>query len=284
MWFSSENKGDGTNAETSADSTNNFIITKAQSNAKADQHPPQQRKIVKAKVPPSPISTGTPDRAATASGAVNIDLTPSSDGHHNHHNHHDYVPPIKSSTAVTQELQEESRQQHRNERISKTIQNNKSKREEVWKGKRNTPRNDNANGASTPGYNPFSQFLEAFSVEPEFPHHKRSREDDGDGSKANGSAKRDINKTVTKPAPATPASNKPVSAVSNNGGTSPSPVGPPVGKRLKASTSSAADKKEISRDLGEESSSSSPWWTYVSIGVAAIAVVVGITAARRRNA
>ncbi|CAB9498039.1 expressed unknown protein [Seminavis robusta] len=75
----------------------------------------------------------------------------------------------------------------RNERLKLTGKRGKALREkELQERRKNNTANESANATA----NPFSRFLSVFSVEPQFPEHKRSLETDDDKEQLQPSGKR----------------------------------------------------------------------------------------------
>jgi len=88
---------------------------------------------------------------------------------HQHHNHHHDVVPLTQQTDA--ELLQESLTKDKQERLQKLQSDQKIRRNKAVEERRKSPP-----PPSDVQPNPFSRFLSVFSVEPQFPNHKRRYE------------------------------------------------------------------------------------------------------------
>eukprot|EP00428_Durinskia_dybowskii_P033756 CAMPEP_0170268218 /NCGR_PEP_ID=MMETSP0116_2-20130129/34037_1 /TAXON_ID=400756 /ORGANISM="Durinskia baltica, Strain CSIRO CS-38" /LENGTH=274 /DNA_ID=CAMNT_0010519377 /DNA_START=107 /DNA_END=931 /DNA_ORIENTATION=- len=120
------------------------------------------------------VVTGEKRRSKrTSSASAAATSTPASSdkkGHHHHH-HHDAVPISQQSDA---ELLQESLTKDKQERLQKLQTDQKHRRNKAIEERRKSPPSSSAASVVQP--NPFSRFLSVFSVEPQFPNHKRRYE------------------------------------------------------------------------------------------------------------
>ena len=121
-----------------------------------------KRRIVKGMLPPT--TTTATDLPPNEEEEEEESSSLSQEEHH-----HSHVTMIVSNTN-DQDLLQESIEQNRKQRLAKLGQQQKSKRNEKIQERRKHP---SENKVSAPP-NPFSRFLSAFSVEPQFPNHKRA--------------------------------------------------------------------------------------------------------------
>lgn len=129
--------------------------------------PTPARRIVKAS-PPVKLDT-TAQTAST--GSTSSKPLKNTKDEEVEDNHVSTLPPVQSSPSVYKENQQESLEQHRQQRIAETVHHSKDKRTKLQQQKRREQPETNKTQA-----NPFSRFLSAFSVESKFPNHKRSYE------------------------------------------------------------------------------------------------------------
>jgi hypothetical protein len=141
--------------------------------------PAPARRIVKASPPVKlDISAPTVSTAGTSSSTRTSTSTSTSskplkntEENEDAHAHVSTLPPVQSSPSVYKEIQQESLEQHRQQRIAETVHHSKDKRTKLQQQNRREQPETNKTQA-----NPFSRFLSAFSVESKFPNHKRSYE------------------------------------------------------------------------------------------------------------
>jgi hypothetical protein len=134
----------------------------------AASSPTPARRIVKAS-PPVKLDISAPTlsiRSSTGSKPLK-----NTNDEEQEDTHVPTLPPVQSSPSVYKEIQQESLEQHRQQRIAETVHHSKDKRTKLQQQKRREQSETNKTQA-----NPFSRFLSAFSVESKFPSHKRSYE------------------------------------------------------------------------------------------------------------
>ncbi|KAG7374790.1 hypothetical protein IV203_013885 [Nitzschia inconspicua] len=181
---------------------------------------PNRRRIIKATPPPS--------AAATTVLAANKVVKDADDDDDSivHHGGKQHLPAVLSSKASS-ELLQESIEQSKSKRLEKLSRDQKSKREKLLDAKRRGLKTGSDNGNSNeeesskkkkPQPNPFSRFLRVFSVEPEYPHHKRAYEESEIDREVVDTV--DTNKTVT----ATATTTTPTTTIATSGRHSPSVV------------------------------------------------------------
>lgn len=99
--------------------------------------------------------------------------TTTSDKKDRQHHHHDVVPITQQSD---DELLQESLNKDKQERLHKLQTDQKNRRNKAVEERRKSPPTPNSSSADVVQANPFSRFLSVFSVEPQFPNHKRRYE------------------------------------------------------------------------------------------------------------
>ncbi|KAG7349040.1 hypothetical protein IV203_011637 [Nitzschia inconspicua] len=143
---------------------------------------PNRRRIIKA-TPPPPAAAATTVLTATKIAKEDDDDDDDSIAHHGGGKQH--LPAVLSPKASS-ELLQESIEQSKSKRLEKLSRDQKSKREKLLDAKRRGLKTGSDKGNSDeeessernkPQPNPFSRFLRVFSVEPEYPHHKRAYEE-----------------------------------------------------------------------------------------------------------
>ena len=133
----------------------------------ATSSPTPARRIVKAS-PPVKLDISAP---TASTGSTSSKPLKNTNDEEEQDNHVSALPPVQSSPSVYKEIQQESLEQHRQQRIAETVHHSKDKRTKLQQQKRREQPETNKTQA-----NPFSRFLSAFSVESKFPSHKRSYE------------------------------------------------------------------------------------------------------------
>lgn len=141
----------------------------------ANPHP-NRRRIIKA--------THPAQSTATTSSAAKKEEDEEESTHHGKH----HLPAVLSPKASS-ELLQESIVLSKSKRLEQLSREQKSKRDKLLEAKRRGIKTGSDSGSSddesgekkkkkeTPQPNPFSKFLRVFSVEPQYPHHKRSYEE-----------------------------------------------------------------------------------------------------------
>jgi hypothetical protein len=133
--------------------------------------PAPARRIVKAS-PPVKLDVSAPTLSTSSSAAGSSTPLKNKKEEEEEDAHVSTLPPaVQSSPSVYKEIQQESLEQHRQQRIAETVHHSKDKRTKLQQQKRREQPETNKTQA-----NPFSRFLSAFSVESKFPDHKRSYE------------------------------------------------------------------------------------------------------------
>jgi hypothetical protein len=153
---------------------------------------PNRRRILKATPPPTagPTTASVMTTAAKRNKEDNDDDDGDKNIHHGSGKQH--LPAVLSPKASS-ELLKDSIEQSKTKRLEQLSREQKSKRDKLLEAKRRGLKtgsdgsggdgsNDDEQGGTKkkkepPQPNPFSKFLRVFSVEPTYPHHKRSYEE-----------------------------------------------------------------------------------------------------------
>lgn len=218
---------------------------------------PSRRRIIKATPPPP--AAAMPKASKPAKDDDDQDIP---------HAGKQHLPAVLSPKASS-ELLQESLEQSKSKRLEQLSREQRSKRDKLLDAKRRGAKTGSDGGDSSddekaekkpkPQPNPFSKFLRVFSVEPEYPHHKRSYEEGA----------------IDREEEAATSAEKATTAASTGGRHSPTMVS----KRQKLDDSSheesfAEKGKAIFSTLVENM----PEWVPMATASAAMAVVAAIVA------